>query len=229
MNGPNYSPECGTLYCGNCATPFGWYDLDCGGTIYKAQLLGNAANEFSPAGCEQLKQGCSGGGKILHADCTADSECCSGLVCKNWDYDGQPPYTASCCMPVGSACSINTDCCGGSNCTNGSCGCVPQDQWCINAGECCSGFACDLNAHKCIPDPTSSAGSGQGSGGAAASTGGWGEGGAGGDDGAQTDAKGACGCEVPAPRPWSPPAVLALFAAAVGLARRRARRGRSDG
>src|SRR5262249_35773414 len=72
------------------------------------------------------------------------------------------PYTTSCCKAVGQSCSANTDCCGGSNCSGGKCGCVAGGGWCINADECCSGFVCDDASHTCTaaPPPSSTGGSG---------------------------------------------------------------------
>src|SRR5262249_30346096 len=150
--------------------------------------------------------------------CANDGECCTGLICRNWDYDGKPPYVNNCCKPIGADCAKNTDCCGGSNCGGGKCGCVPDGQWCINADECCAGDVCDLNQFKCVPAPPPDAGAGAG--GAAASSGG--NGGNGGGSSASGD-KGGCGCAVPGAAGEGSMAAIgaALIAAALGRRIRR--------
>ena len=144
-NGQTWSPlhaNCGT------AANYGWYPLTCGGTTYQAQHVSPSSNEYDISGCENLSASCPG----LHAGCTqGGAACCSGMVCEAWSLSGQPPYDDHCCLPLNAACTANTDCCGGSNCNGGHCGCVPDGQWCINANECCGGDTCDLSQHKCVP------------------------------------------------------------------------------
>lgn len=164
-------PSCAKYDTNNGNPPWGCYDLTCPSGTYKMELLSDSqANEYSASSCTQLTmQGCGGGGTALNQPCNTDSDCCSGLSCKLWDYDGQPPYSNHCCKDLGQSCSANTDCCGGMNCTSGKCACVPDGQWCLNAGECCGGDVCDTTAHTCVA--ASGAGGAAGSGGAAATAG----------------------------------------------------------
>ncbi len=166
------------VYKGNTGTPpWGCYDLTCPNGTYKMELLSPGSAEFDPNACEKLvfTNTC----KAVDTACSKDSDCCSGLVCKYWDYDGKAPYATNCCKAVGSACAANTDCCGGSNCTGGKCTCVAEGQWCLNADDCCSGSTCDLTGHVCVSldagsDGSAGAAGAAGAGGAATGgNGGW--------------------------------------------------------
>jgi lysozyme len=88
----------------------------------------------------------------LHADCSASSECCSGLTCQNWSASGANPVPV-CCDGVGATCTHNSDCCGGSLCASSICACVPAGQYCANDADCCSGLSCQSAA--CNPTGSS--------------------------------------------------------------------------
>ena len=52
-NGQTWSPLHSD--CSKYAAPsYGWYDLTCGGTTYKAQLISPASNEWDASGCTAL-------------------------------------------------------------------------------------------------------------------------------------------------------------------------------
>jgi len=151
---PQCQASCAQYDGNNGNPPWGCYPFTCpNGNTYSMELIGAASNEFSAAGCTMLTLNSSCG--ALHAACTPGSgtACCNGLSCEYFSQSGQPPYSTACCLGLGSTCSMNTDCCGGSNCVGGTCACVPAGQWCINADECCSGSTCDLNAHSCVANP----------------------------------------------------------------------------
>ncbi len=80
--------------------------------------------------------------------CTADTDCCSGLVCAEFQradfyQETFPDYLdagASCCIPNGSTCSAfdGFDCCS-PTCSGTTCVCVDVGDTCINDKSCCSG------------------------------------------------------------------------------------------
>ncbi len=159
---PQCQPSCAQFDGNNGNPPWGCYPFTCpNGVTYSMELLGAASNEFSAAGCTKLTLASTCGAP--HAACTPETDggnpCCSGLSCEYFSLSGQPPYARACCLGIGSSCSVNTDCCGGSNCAGGKCACVPEGQWCINADECCAGSTCDLTAHSCVASPPPDAGS----------------------------------------------------------------------
>ena len=57
---------------------------------------------------------------------------------------------ASACVPVGSVCHFDQQCCSGI-CANGKCACAPSGHNCFNNADCCSGICKKTNVfgHHC--------------------------------------------------------------------------------
>ena len=113
-----------------------------------------------PVTCDfKLAESCTADSDNLHAPCTSDAQCCSGLSCQKWSFTGQSndPPSDVCCKAVDQTCTSGTDCCGGMNCTSGKCVCVAKDAWCANDADCCAGLTCQ-NAACAVAPPASDAG-----------------------------------------------------------------------
>lgn len=79
--------------------------------------------------------------------CTANSQCCSGLVC-----NGSSHYCTVCGAP-GADCARSSDCCGGFICfsVDHTCQqCSSAGSACGNQSDCCGGYVC-ANSACCIP------------------------------------------------------------------------------
>jgi hypothetical protein len=157
--GYNYNATCNQKFGANgSVAAWGWYYFQgCSKGQFRTQYLAQYPKKGDSNACTKLALGCpmGGTGKVLHAQCTQASECCSGYACENWVLNGSDPLKTVCCSAIGSSCSQPTDCCGGSDCDANThkCVCVPKDGWCINPDECCGGQVCDMIAHKCVDAP----------------------------------------------------------------------------
>ena len=158
----------------------------------------------------------------LHAPCSADSDCCSGTVCRKWTYSGRAddPPADVCCKAAGASCTSGTDCCGGMDCdaNTHTCTCVAAGQFCANDGDCCDGLSCQSGLCATKPPPVVDAGPDASDAGAKPP-----EAGADGDVDGGTDASSAegCSCRAGAASPRSTSAIAALLALALVRRRRR--------
>jgi hypothetical protein len=80
----------------------------------------------------------------LESPCTTAGDCCDpGARCTTIGAGTEP----LCCAGQGSACSIDSDCCGQYSCTGGVCAataCLLLQEPCVDATDCCDpGVACD--------------------------------------------------------------------------------------
>ncbi len=61
------------------------------------------------------------GCKRLGKKCRADTQCCSGAVCRPVSGCGHEEGATACCIPLGGPCSESCDCCGTDACVDGVC------------------------------------------------------------------------------------------------------------
>src|SRR5262249_29247925 len=98
---PLCDASCGKFAGNNGTPPWGCYDLVCPSGTYKMELLSAWPNIYSANGCTKVTVGGCNGKVQINQPCANDGECCTGLICRNWDYDGKPPYVNNCCKPIG--------------------------------------------------------------------------------------------------------------------------------
>ena len=101
------------------------------------------------------------GGSLVGKGCSSSADCC-GLPCLP-NPNGNPPFICGgSCVPEGSKCTTNGDCCKGLPCTNGVCGipdggtttdggCALYGQACTVNGDCCNGVPC--TGGRCVVPP----------------------------------------------------------------------------
>ena len=78
------------------------------------------------------------------AACTADEDCCEGLVC---GADGLCEEAPAVCAAEGEACTANADCCTGLECVDDVCTvvevvCAEEGEACTADADCCTGLEC---------------------------------------------------------------------------------------
>jgi hypothetical protein len=80
------------------------------------------------------------------ASCALGETCCGGLACL---YVAKGPVVPEklCCAPVGAPCSDSTECCGGTFCRAGRCGCNVAGLECLQDEDCCNQTISDGVTH----------------------------------------------------------------------------------